>query len=322
MNFGQIGSERKYGLEYELQRAKLDVERQRLHAWGKAVGLGYRPLDTPRPHARFQEDDVRAAVSRTLGCIQHIYRNPKPGREIKVVSSVNLAASGDDVPTGNSVFGRAYRLLRRSPGNRPWNPVTSETVTSVFPRMTELKSMVAEFKGFNDDLWHLFPDVGSEVSRFIRDEIGKIGEPRYLHLLQQAASEEYPDISETASARFGTLDGVSSTWLAQATTDVARATHESTKAGQNLGAFHRSSKNKEQKFSNALAAMELYFDKMDEGALKFVLLGPRPSSGKMAAHVYLSGGDENARPYLNDKDEGFVQARHASFGRFNCYIAL
>lgn len=45
-------------------------------------------------------------------------------------------------------------------------------------------------------------------------------------------------------------------------------------------------------FSNALTAMEVYFNKMDESALKFVLLGPQPSSGKMAAHVYLSGGDE------------------------------
>ncbi len=65
-----VDSVRQYGMEYEILNVKFEVERVRLLCWGDAVGLGGMHADT-----RLYREDVRGAVFRLLGCVQHVFEN-------------------------------------------------------------------------------------------------------------------------------------------------------------------------------------------------------------------------------------------------------
>ena len=75
--FEIIDSGKKYGMDYEILRVKLEVERIRLLAWGEAVGLSGVEQGKPSPDARLNREDVRVVVLRLLGCIQHVFEHSK-----------------------------------------------------------------------------------------------------------------------------------------------------------------------------------------------------------------------------------------------------
>jgi tetratricopeptide (TPR) repeat protein len=65
--------------------------------------------------------------------------------------------------------------------------------------------MVAEIKGFNENLETLFPDVKIKAAEAMRQDIGRSDQIQDLRLLQEATAGEYEDISESASVRLETL---------------------------------------------------------------------------------------------------------------------
>ena len=82
--FDVVESGRRYGIDYELLRVKLEVERIRLFNWGEAIGLSdnvnrsdigtagpSRVFAASRPDVRLRKEDVNSTVTRLLGCIQH-----------------------------------------------------------------------------------------------------------------------------------------------------------------------------------------------------------------------------------------------------------
>jgi hypothetical protein len=73
--FEIIDSGKKYGMDYEVLRVKLEVERIRLLVWGEAVGLSEVEKGKPSPDARLNREDVRTVVLRLLGCIQHVFEH-------------------------------------------------------------------------------------------------------------------------------------------------------------------------------------------------------------------------------------------------------
>lgn len=84
--FDVVESGQRYGMDYELLRVKLDVERVRLLSWGEAIGLSddysnlqgagpSRPSLALRMDSRLQSENVNRAVISLLGCIQHLFEN-------------------------------------------------------------------------------------------------------------------------------------------------------------------------------------------------------------------------------------------------------
>ena len=70
--FEIIDSGKKYGMDYEVLRVKLEVERIRLLVWGEAVGLNEAEQGKPSPDTRLNREELRIVVFRLLGCIQHV----------------------------------------------------------------------------------------------------------------------------------------------------------------------------------------------------------------------------------------------------------
>ena len=64
--FEIIDSGKKYGMDYEVLRVKLEVERIRLMIWGEAVGLSEVERGRPSPDPRLNREQVRSVVLRLL----------------------------------------------------------------------------------------------------------------------------------------------------------------------------------------------------------------------------------------------------------------
>jgi hypothetical protein len=85
--FDAIDSGRRYGMDYELLRVKLEVERIRLLNWGDGN-------DSSEPNPRLKREEVKSAVTRVLGCIQHIFENSERLQNTYGLEADDRAASG------------------------------------------------------------------------------------------------------------------------------------------------------------------------------------------------------------------------------------
>src|SRR6266576_365742 len=178
--FEVIDSGRKYGMEHEILRVKLEVERIRLVTWGGAVGLSEVEHGRPSPHsARLNQDDVRAAVLRLLGCIQHVFENTKRLQDsygLRPVTSTPDQADDEGRPTQSQlilgpIFQRSYKTLRDLAKNRQRGTPLHKKTTWAIHDKKKFGEMVSEIKGFNDNLESLFPDIKRYTSENIRNEI-------------------------------------------------------------------------------------------------------------------------------------------------------
>lgn len=67
--------------------------------------------------------------------------------------------------------------------------------------------------------------------------------------------------------------------------------------------------------SERLKDMELYMNRKNTGALTVSILGPYGNLARVTGHVYWDGIErETDWPSWGDRDKGFVQVSHASFG--------
>ncbi|KAK3303069.1 prion-inhibition and propagation, helo domain-containing protein, partial [Chaetomium strumarium] len=200
-----VDSTRQYGMDYEILNVKFEVERVRLVCWGDAVGLKSlvvsgnsneptrssttttttTPGSTPASSTsdpnnakldpRLNREEIRTAVLRLLGCIQHAFENTTVLQERyglqPVVTRGQVPAAGvleSDEAAGlppsqtqrilQGVFKRAYENLRRVARDRQRDaPLARRTVWAVRDR-SKFAALVAELRGFNDSLESLFPD--------------------------------------------------------------------------------------------------------------------------------------------------------------------
>jgi len=136
--FEIIDSGKKYGMDYEVLRVKLEVERIRLLVWGEAVGLSEVERGKPSPDARLNREDVRTVVLRLLGCIQHVFEHSERLQDRyglhPVRPAIVDAQEGNYHPTQSqlilgSIFRQAYESLCCSAKNRQDNiPLTRKTI--------------------------------------------------------------------------------------------------------------------------------------------------------------------------------------------------
>jgi hypothetical protein len=334
--FDIVDSGKKYGMDYELLRVKLEVERIRLLAWGDAVGLNEVEHGRPSQDNRLNREDVRGTVLRILGCIHHVFEHSERLQEtygLRPTMPTILEEPDNDGPPTQSqlilgtIFKRAYDSLRRSAKDRQrTTPLKKKTIWAVHDKK-KFQAMVSEIKGFNDNLESLFPDVKSKTAILIRNDIDQSEEVQTLQLLQEATADEHEDISETASVRLEAL-GATATARSVLSEDARTITEETNAAPQPEGddedadAPSDDPETEIDELSREMKAVELYVEKKSEGALTLSLIGPQSYSARVASHVYWDGrrGNDDTRSYWDDREKGFVKTSYASFGRFPDFI--
>ncbi len=282
--FEVIDSGRKYGMEHEILRVKLEVERIRLVTWGGAVGLSEVEHGRPSPHsARLNQDDVRAAVLGLLGCIQHVFENTK--------------------------------RLQDSYGLRPVTSTPDQADDEGRPTQSQLK-----IKGFNDNLESLFPDIKRYTSENIRNEINQSEDINALQTLEEATMDQHEDISCAASDRLEVMGATSvvrsrRSWDQHTITDSASQHIGRVNADAEVGAGSHTEEKELDELSKQMEAVELYASNKSVGALTLSLIGPHSYSARVSAHVYWDGRkSDDSTSTWDDQEKGFVKNSHATFG--------
>jgi Prion-inhibition and propagation len=311
--FEIIDSGKRYGMDYEVLRVKLEVERIRLMVWGEAVGLSEVERGRPSPDGRLNREDVRTVVLRLLGCIQHVFEHSGRLQDrygLRPVQPTTIV-DAQEPPTQSQfilgpIFKRAYDGLRRSAKDRQrTTPLTKKTIWAVHDKK-KFQTLIAEIKDFNDGLGALFPDLSPQTEQLIRTEIDQSVEIRDLQILQEATADDHEEISETASTRLETLTNIDA--ISQpALTVIGDDDDEEGDVTES-----------EDVLTKEIATLENYVDKKNEGALTLSLLGPQTWSARVTANVYWDG-EKQRDHFWDDREMGFVKLLHPSFGNeFPC----
>lgn len=121
--FETVDSNRKYGMDYELLRVKLEVERIRLHSWDDSVGLRENNNNTRRPDPRLERDDVANTVMRVLGCIHHLFEDSERlqniyGLQPSTADAKTMFTTAAGQPILGMVFKKAYEGLKKDERER------------------------------------------------------------------------------------------------------------------------------------------------------------------------------------------------------------
>ena len=309
--FEIVDSGKKYGMDYEVLRVKLEVERIRLMVWGDAVGLSEVERGRPSPDPRLNREEVRTVVLRLLGCIQHVFEHSERLQDRYGLRPVQPTIVDSQEPPTQSqfilgpIFKRAYEGLRHSARDRQrTTPLTKKTIWAVHDKK-KFQTLIAEIKDLNDGLGALFPDLSPQTKQLIRTDIDQSVEIRDLQILQEATADDHEEISESASMRLETLTTIED--ISQPALTVTGEDDDeegNVTESEDVLVLTRDSE---------ITTLENYLDKKNKGALNLSLHGPQSWSARVTANVYWDG--EKQRDHIwDDREKDFVKLLHPSFG--------
>jgi Prion-inhibition and propagation len=220
--FDIIAAGRQYGIESEVLRVKLEVERIRLLLWGESLKLSAVQSDDPaaehRIDSRLGRSALRTTVIGLLGCIEHVFSNAdelqkkyglKPEASIDLDQAAHAMEEEDQLTSAaagannilGTIFKRAYKTLQTSAKNkRQSTSFGRKTMWAINDKAKFLK-LVAEIKALNDCLISLFPDVASKNAETVRIDIQSSDDIRPLQILKEASAVDHEDISDAATVQ-------------------------------------------------------------------------------------------------------------------------
>ncbi|KAG8752104.1 hypothetical protein FRC14_007342 [Serendipita sp. 396] len=340
--FDTVASGRNYGYDYEVLRVKLEVERIRLLAWGEAVGLASVQKETTDPSkaidTRLNRAEMRDTVLRLLGCIQHVFEDTQALQRKYGLKQESLLGGGGSqihlaLPSSETqqvlalVFKRAYSNLQRSANEyQQSTPLRLKTMWAISDK-AKFIHFVAEIRGFNDSLVHLFPDMVTKTNNTLREDIDSSEEIRGLQLLQQASSEDHEEISETASERLNHLGATMASLLDDQKTETAseaplplvpvKQAQATAQKGANPLPKEGDANTpvqtyKETELEKELDKMEAFCDEKSRGALTCSVFSA-DWSARWTASVYWQGSDRAWIRSFGDDYKGFVPSVHTAF---------
>ncbi len=366
-----VDSSCQYGMDYEILNVKFEVERVRLICWGDAAGLrslivprdsneppgsseargtpDSNEVSNPKPDPRLDREEIRTAVIRLLGCIQHTFEDTGRLQErygLQPSSGTGAAAVLESEETSlplsqtqrillHGVFKRAYETLRRVARDRQRDtPLTLRTVWAVRDRK-RFMTLVTELRGFNDSLESLFPDARARAAEAMRSDIDAAVEVRELALLQEATAGEHEALSECASMRLDELGVTLSARTELLSVSRARSDADREATVDNIANTHQEAdeeirrddqeggqqtKPEMTNLEKRLKDLELFVGKKNSGRLSTGILGPSSGLARVSAHVsaFVFWADEMQHgkwpsPWF-EREKGFVGVSHAAFG--------
>jgi hypothetical protein len=321
--FDTIDGSKQYGMDYELLRVKLEVERIRLLDWGDAVGIADAATGLELD-ARLKRGDVRNTVTRVLGCIQHIFEasadlQSKYGlRPVAQQAVSNAVTEAEGQFIFGAIFKRSYESLRKNARERQRGTSVARKAVWAIHDKRKFNAMIIEIKGFNDNLESLFPGIGARTAEAMLVGINSSDNIQELQLLQDATIDEHEELSESASARLDVLGAASTARTELLTTSdhetvtdndvveveadaAAEANETATVVNPAVDAYKK-----------RMQAVEDYFTKKRTGSLSVSVLGPHSYSTRVSTHCYW--GDEERDHWWTDRQKGYIQSSHAAFG--------
>ena len=328
--FDLVASSRLYGIDYEICRIKLEVERVRLLAWGDAVGLSGMDSGRAGPDARLNREQTRQVVLRVLGCIETMFKNNESLQHryglIQETPQPDFERSEQSQSSLSLIFRKAYANLKRTGRDRQQaGTVKQKTVWAIRDKV-KFQRMVTEIHGFNDSLADLFPDL--QIREALRTEVNQSNEIRPLTLLQEASADDHSDISDIASNRLEMLGATGTARSILSHDEDGRALSEGFNVlppaapapAPILNETERADVQTEDDASvvddleKRLDAVELFWAQKADGALSVSMIGPNSYAARVTALVDWEGQNGEDRSSLwDDEDKGFVGAYHAAF---------
>ncbi|KAL8783566.1 MAG: hypothetical protein Q9213_004556 [Squamulea squamosa] len=310
--FDIVDSGKKYGMDFEQLRIKLEVERIRLLLWGEAVGLN---------GAGNNQQDLDALSRSLLGCIQYMFEHSERLRNnygLREAANFTYETSGDDGTPASSqsmlgpIFKRAYEALRKSAKDRQRRTsIKMKARWSIYDKK-KFQNMIFEIKGCNDNLHSLFPNARKKASESLMIEINESNDLDALHSLQEATANGHEEISETASVRLDELEVAMSQNLEPVQNQGTGPADADGGMGSPVPALPT--------LEDQLKAIDDHIKTKHDGALAIQRLGPHSHSSRITMHVHWIGEswDRRRRPFnMDGGSNGLISTMHASLGLYH-----
>ncbi|KAH8193742.1 hypothetical protein TruAng_012090 [Truncatella angustata] len=331
--FDTIGSGQRYGMDYEVLRIKLEVERIRLLNWGEAVGISDGESST-RLDRRLVNGDVNKTVSSLLGCIHYVFLSSdqlqaKYGLESSTIPRMD---QGNSVEAARpfalgAVFKKSYDALRRDAKDRQRTTNIAQIAKWAINDKRKFEIMVVEIKGYNDSLESLFPGLRLQVAGMMKLDIAQSEDLRQLQLVQDATVGGHSDIAQSVSARIEelvTINTARTELLTVSDTDEAAEEHDqpSVDDGSDIEEVPPGSprnatalpKPPLTEYEKRMQFINNIFNKKETGALTVSVQGPSSYSSRTSAYCYW--GEEKEDSWWMRHNYGHVTSKHASFDMY------
>ncbi|KAF1815903.1 hypothetical protein P152DRAFT_479755 [Eremomyces bilateralis CBS 781.70] len=325
--FEVIDSGRNDGMEYELLRVKLEVERIRLVSWGVTIGLD-NDGDVLQPDSRLERKDAKDTVMRLLACIQHVFEDSE-----RLQSTFGLRPSMKKAEDSlaveqaqfllRAIFKKPYESLQSSARDPQRGASIKKQTRWAIHNKRNFQTMITEIQGHIDSLENLFPDSTARVVEAMRVEVKSSTSVEELRLLQDATAEEYRELADCASARLRMLGAASTTGTGlqtghRTTSQTLIADGEDRESRQDVddGDDGRTTQGEDPALTELamkLNEIDLYCGKKRAGALSLQVLGANSYTSKVTTHCYWGGKKEDR---WWDRDITYPPTTHASFALY------
>ncbi|KAH9476040.1 Small glutamine-rich tetratricopeptide repeat-containing protein 2 [Psilocybe cubensis] len=302
--FDIVDSSHRYGIDYEIARVKLEVERIRLLEWGNAVGFGTEDSNTSTFDARLDRAEIRNTVLRLLGCVHHVFEEAGRLQERYGLHQITADQQENELrilPLA-AIFKRAYAPLIRSSKDRQSNTPLPQKKLWAIRDKKKFEDMINEIRGFNDSLDQLFPDIKKFTTESIKADIGQSDDVKALQSLQEATTGGHDEISESASVRLEAM-GV--------TTITGSQIGEIPRVGENTIEDEAHLDEDNHPLRKLLQSADSLVSKKHLGRLTISVFGPDRYSAIVRARPYWDGQDSDS--WWGNRDKGFIHSTHASF---------
>lgn len=340
--FDVVDSSRKYGLDYELLRTRLEVEKFRLDKWGVAIGLRDADDNSTElsPDSPLFTDRASGLVRQLLGHIQHIFDNSD-----RLQSTYGLKRSEEDSAAVDqprlflaTIFKKPYAKLQRDARERQRSANIGRRTLWAISDKSKFQVLVADVKGLIDSLENLFPGSKSKIAEDLRQDILHSADVAELQLLQDAMADDDDMLSQYASARLEDLraPAMSARTALLTVADDDRTTRPDgaeSDGGRTTGPEDSETDDEESQDSDEtdddiskrqaqsplrnvkseLKEVQRFFGKKHGGALDFILFGPFPDSTQVTARCRWRN-EERSWPRAVG-DYGPLRSGHAAFGK-------
>lgn len=310
--FDIVDSGNHYGIDYEILRVKLEVERIRLLEWGNAVGFGITDQSASKLDSRLERNEFRSTVLRLLGCIHHIFDQAERLQEHYGLRPVTPHHENDELqplPLA-SIFKRAYEPLLKLSKDRQRSTALPQRRIWAIRDKRKFQEMIHEIKGFNDSLDQLFPNIKKFTSENMKKEIDCSEDIKALQSLQEATTDEHDDISEIAGDR---LEAMGATATANSQIGEVIGNKDAALQPETANTEPVDEEDNGRELREMVDAVESFISKKHKGRLTLVLMGPSHYTTSVSTHVYWDG--ERSEPlFWEDREKGFLKSFHMSFG--------
>ncbi|KAH0536310.1 hypothetical protein FGG08_006803 [Glutinoglossum americanum] len=213
--FQYFKSAQSFSVDLELLILKLDIEHQRMIAWGEANGI-LKTADESR-NPGLDLPSTNDLIKKCLSSIQSLFRDSKKLQEYYGLQSMDgdyLEATNPKFlsTSGLRSFRKSYSRISKATTSQNKPSILSKTRWAIYDK-AKFTVLLSDIKGLVDGLYQILP-----VPNKVRDKIvfkairSLVPDFKRLRLVETASEDKYSTWSEAASlmaaaSEAGTMEG-------------------------------------------------------------------------------------------------------------------